>query len=167
MKLRSLLKGIHAIDSADDPEIRGVVCDSRQVRPGHVFVAVRGTREDGATYIADAITRGAVAVITDRPRAGGYDVPVLCVEDTGMTLARLAARYYGHPADRLRMIRVTDTNRAQARDPGFRYALDRRAVRPQHPPMPRPTHIGMREHDERPIPDDRSLAFCIRVGGSS
>ena len=110
MKLHELLEGIHPSDISDDPEICGVVCDSRQVRPGHVFVAVRGTREDGAMYIPDAIARGAAVVLTEQAVDDKYDAPVLCVENAGKTLSELAARYYGHPADRLRMIGVTGTN---------------------------------------------------------
>jgi UDP-N-acetylmuramoyl-L-alanyl-D-glutamate--2,6-diaminopimelate ligase len=110
MKLSELLEGMIPGEFSLDPNIIGLVCDSRQVKTGTVFVALSGTREDGAAYIADAIGRGAAAVITERPCEDSHDVPVLYVDDAGSTLARLAARFHGHPADRLQMIGVTGTN---------------------------------------------------------
>ena len=110
MKLQALLDGIVAGECSANPDVRGVVCDSRQVRPGTVFVAVRGTREDGAEYIQDAVARGAAAVVTDRAIDADSPVPLLVVDDAARALARLAARYFGNPSDGLRMIGVTGTN---------------------------------------------------------
>ncbi|HET9469231.1 MAG TPA: Mur ligase domain-containing protein, partial [Vicinamibacterales bacterium] len=56
-------------------DVRGVAYDSRQVRPGDVFVALKGLKAAGADFAADAIRRGAVGVVADRPADGAQSVP--------------------------------------------------------------------------------------------
>ena len=95
-------------------EITGLTCDSRQVQPGNLFLAYRGLNVDGHDYIAEAVARGAVAVVGERPRheiPGLPDgMPYVQVSDGRVALARLAAAWHGYPARRMVMIGVTGTD---------------------------------------------------------
>jgi len=82
--------------------------DSRRCGPGALFVAVRGTREDGLAYARDAVARGAVAVAAESdPRAG---VPWLRVPSARQAAGELADLVYGDPSSRLALVGVTGTN---------------------------------------------------------
>ncbi|MHC4922562.1 MAG: UDP-N-acetylmuramoyl-L-alanyl-D-glutamate--2,6-diaminopimelate ligase [Planctomycetota bacterium] len=109
--LRSLL-GDAGLSSGATADLPAAVCavetDSRHVVPGTLFVAVSGVDQDGAAYVPDAVSRGAVAVIAERPLAA--DVPVVVVEDARAAAADLAAAYHGHPARSLRVAGITGTN---------------------------------------------------------
>ncbi|MFO3796951.1 MAG: Mur ligase domain-containing protein, partial [Anaerolineales bacterium] len=88
--------------------IREIVTDSRQVEPGDLFVAMPGVSSDGHAYIPDALRRGAVAVIGERPLE--LPVPYIQVENARQSLAHLAAAFYGYPARQLTVIGVTGTD---------------------------------------------------------
>ncbi len=89
----------------------GVTCDSRQVAPGNIFVAVRGARRDGNTYAVDAAARGALAVVSDRPGSlPPLAVPVVAVADARRAVGDLAARFHRHPSRALALVGVTGTN---------------------------------------------------------
>lgn len=90
-------------------EITGVTADSRAGTTGSLFVAVRGTASDGHDFAADAVRRGARAVVAERALPG-IDVPVLRVTDSSKALALVAARFYGDPAHDLFLCGVTGTN---------------------------------------------------------
>lgn len=102
--------GVSVLPSGWPPQVSGVTCDSRQVRPGQIFVAVRGTRNDGGAYIAEAVRRGAAAVVTETAPTFRVEKPVVKVEDARATLARLAAELNGHPSHHLKLVGVTGTN---------------------------------------------------------
>ncbi|MDD4904017.1 MAG: UDP-N-acetylmuramoyl-L-alanyl-D-glutamate--2,6-diaminopimelate ligase [Candidatus Bipolaricaulis sp.] len=89
--------------------IEGVTDDSRAVTPGALFVAHRGTHDDGHAHIADAVARGAAAVVAEREIDVG-PLPHWVVADGRLELARWAAAFYDHPMRRLRTIGVTGTN---------------------------------------------------------
>ncbi len=92
-----------------DAEVAEVSADSRQVTPGTLFVAVAGTRADGATYAADAARRGAVAIVAARGAAlGELPIPVLSVDDPRLALAKAAAAL--HPRQPETMVAVTGTS---------------------------------------------------------
>ncbi len=93
---------------ADIP-ISAITADSREARPGALFVAMTGGTTDGHRYIGDAIQRGAAAVVGETPQPP-LGVPYLRVENARRSLAYLAAAFYGYPARRLRMIGVTGTD---------------------------------------------------------
>ena len=88
--------------------IAGIAEDSRCVRPGDLFVAIRGFVDDGHRYIDQALARGAAAVVVEQDIHG--DSPFLRVEDTRKALAQLSAGFYGHPTRELYTIGVTGTN---------------------------------------------------------
>ncbi|HLE43068.1 MAG TPA: UDP-N-acetylmuramoyl-L-alanyl-D-glutamate--2,6-diaminopimelate ligase [Methylomirabilota bacterium] len=91
------------------PLVRGVAYDSRTVRPGDLFVCLRGAREDGHRHAAEAVRRGAVALVVERPVEGLDGLPRIAVPDTRRELPRLAARFYGEPSARLHLTGVTGT----------------------------------------------------------
>jgi UDP-N-acetylmuramoyl-L-alanyl-D-glutamate--2,6-diaminopimelate ligase len=91
-------------------DIRGVAYDSRQVQPGDVFVALAGMKAAGADFAADAVRRGAVAVVADRPAEAAAAVPWVIVPDARAALASLAAEFYGHPSRSMQVVGITGTN---------------------------------------------------------
>ncbi len=110
MKLSQLLEGVEILSSTVDMdlEITGVVYDSRKVTPGCLFVAVTGFASDGNRFIPMALEKGAVAVVTAKLPEG--TVPYVCVPSDRLALALIAANYYGHPADALKLVGITGTN---------------------------------------------------------
>ncbi|MBE3577709.1 MAG: UDP-N-acetylmuramoyl-L-alanyl-D-glutamate--2,6-diaminopimelate ligase [Limnochordales bacterium] len=104
-----LLGGTSAAGADTDILVSGIAYDSRMVRPGKIFVAVRGMREDGHHYAGDAVLRGAVAVVGEEPVEVPAHVVQVIVPDSREALSRLSAEFYGHPSRRLRVIGVTGT----------------------------------------------------------
>jgi UDP-N-acetylmuramoyl-L-alanyl-D-glutamate--2,6-diaminopimelate ligase len=91
-------------------DVRGLAYDSRQVKPGDVFIALKGLNAAGADFAADAIRRGAVAVVADQPSRAETAVPWVIVPDARTAMARLAAEFYGHPSRAMQVIGITGTN---------------------------------------------------------
>ena len=92
-----------------DIVLSGIVTDSRDVNPGDLFFAMPGTRADGRTFIADAVSRGAVATVVGA-QANGASVPQLVVHDVREALARIADEWYGVPGSDVDLVGVTGTN---------------------------------------------------------
>jgi UDP-N-acetylmuramoyl-L-alanyl-D-glutamate--2,6-diaminopimelate ligase len=90
--------------------VTSLAYDSRQVVPGALFVTWKGRRMDGAAFGADAVARGAVAVVADSSRPPGVEAPWIEVRDARTALARLAAEFYGHPDQELLVVGITGTN---------------------------------------------------------
>jgi UDP-N-acetylmuramoyl-L-alanyl-D-glutamate--2,6-diaminopimelate ligase len=90
-------------------EIHGIADHTDEVRPGTLFVAHHGTHLDGHLFARDAVQRGAVAILVERPLESDPGVPVVRVASTRRALALLAAEWFGRPADRLRLIGITGT----------------------------------------------------------
>jgi len=92
-------------------EIHAIYSDSRQVKPGSLFVALSGMQEQGKHYIAEAIQRGAKVIMTGPGEwASGSPVPVLEVADTYSCLKKLLLRFYGRDIEHLNVIGITGTN---------------------------------------------------------
>ncbi len=110
MKIRSLLAPLAARAHGGDldTEVHAVVRDSRQVRAGTVFVAIRGAQVDGHAWVA-SLPPGSVAVV-DHAVPVPDEVAWIQVDDTRAALAIAAAEVAGRPADRLRLVGVTGTN---------------------------------------------------------
>ena len=89
-------------------EIKGVSHDSREVKPGDLFVALTGARSDGAQFVAEAVKKGAVAIVAEK--AVTTDIPVLTLPNTRKGLALIASNFYGKPTQELQMLAVTGTN---------------------------------------------------------
>ena len=109
MDFLQLLDGAEYLAQQGNPQIAGLNYDSRRVRPGWCFVAIRGETTDGNRYIDAALHAGAVAVVSDSlpPRP---DVAWAQVPHGRRALARLSANYYGRPAERLSITGITGTN---------------------------------------------------------
>ena len=93
-----------------DIEVRGLAYDSRQVKPGDVFIALKGLKAAGADFAADATRRGAVAVVADRPADTAMPVPWVIVPDARVAMAALAQEFYGHPSRSMQVVGITGTN---------------------------------------------------------
>ena len=115
MTLRELLSHVPETaaalpETARDAAVRAIAYDSRDAGPGTVFVALRGARTDGAQFAAQAIAKGAVAVVADTPAPAGTTAPWIQVANARETLAALAAVVAGHPSEQLALVGITGTN---------------------------------------------------------
>jgi UDP-N-acetylmuramoyl-L-alanyl-D-glutamate--2,6-diaminopimelate ligase len=100
--------------SGPNVQVTGVTLRAQNAQAGDLFAALPGTSSHGGRYAADAVARGAVAVLTDAAgldaMGGDAGVPVLIHPEPRSVLGELAAAVYGHPSDRLRVIGVTGTS---------------------------------------------------------
>ncbi len=115
MKLRELMRSVGGASVlSPDPgrEVADIAHDSRTVKPGSLFVAVRGFHSDGHRFIPQAVEQGAAAVIAEREdaAAAAAGIPQIIVKDSREALALLAAEFYDHPSERLSLVGVTGTN---------------------------------------------------------
>ncbi len=102
---------ILAVKGSLERPISGLVIDSRRVVPGTLFFALPGLRADGASFIDEAVNRGAVAIVTQKmPALPPAKVTFIQVADARATLARVAQRYYKFPDRDMTVIGVTGTN---------------------------------------------------------
>ncbi len=98
-------------ESTPNREVSGITADSREVKPGYMFVAVRGVAVDGHKFISKAIENGATTVVCEEiPSETCDSVAYIKVGDAREALGRLASRFYGDPADELTLVGVTGTN---------------------------------------------------------
>ena len=95
--------------SVPETEITAITDDSRKVKPGTLFVAIRGYQTDGHQYIRQALDRGAAGVIAESD-SGFEDQPVCVVNNTREALAKLTNCFYGYPAAFMTVIGITGTN---------------------------------------------------------
>ena len=112
MRLSDFTAKMHRVEQAGtgDPAILGITSDSRDVGPGFIFVALAGSKGDGADYIGDAVKRGAAAlIVSDLPRLDP-GVPYLVAEDARKALGEAADIFYEYPSRQLELIGVTGTN---------------------------------------------------------
>lgn len=116
MELPEVLEGIEGlrISGPVEPDIRAVACDSRKVASGALFFALPGSKVDGGQFVDEAISRGAVAIASSRPRPSQTRPEISWIElpegKERRALARAAANFYGRPADALKLVGVTGTN---------------------------------------------------------
>lgn len=114
MKLSEILAKANAAEVRGNFErdITGVQIDSRQVQPGNLFVAVKGTQADGHAFIPKAIENGAAAVLQSDPlpQDAPEGVTFVRVADTEEAVGRVATAFYGDPTSRLKLVGVTGTN---------------------------------------------------------
>jgi UDP-N-acetylmuramoyl-L-alanyl-D-glutamate--2,6-diaminopimelate ligase len=114
MTLRELIASTSFRARADslgsDQAVTGVSYDSRQVKQGTVFVALRGVNADGARFAPQAIANGAIAVVAETAAPSGVTTPWIQVASARSALAELAAAFYGNPSDDLVLVGITGTN---------------------------------------------------------
>ena len=114
MILSDLLRKIEVLETSGSMQldVTGIQIDSRQVQPGHLFIAVKGTQTDGHAYIDKALALGAVAVLQSDPLPAEPQpgVTYVRVADTEAVTGPVATHFYGDPSHRLRLVGVTGTN---------------------------------------------------------
>lgn len=113
MKLNILLESIKplSVNPRSDPEIKGLAYDSRQVKPGYIFFALKGQRQDGQFFIQDAVDRGVAAVVSEQARLiGKGQIVMLQVADARESMAQAARVFYHNPSAKLKVIGITGTN---------------------------------------------------------
>src|SRR5260370_15475061 len=100
MRLEDLARGVPGavIEGNGDVEVGGIAYDSRQVKPGDLFVAVKGINSDGHSFLAGAVAAGAAAVAVDGPVEIRPGPPVLRLPSTPTGLAQRAAEVCGQPS---------------------------------------------------------------------
>ncbi|HOW28829.1 MAG TPA: UDP-N-acetylmuramoyl-L-alanyl-D-glutamate--2,6-diaminopimelate ligase [Elusimicrobiota bacterium] len=110
MRWSDLVRGLPGLTQSGDgdPNVTDIEYDSRKVKKGDLFVALKGQKEDGHRHIARAIEAGAVAVLCES--SGPLPVPVGIVPSTLAALSPVAARFFGYPSDQMTVIGVTGTN---------------------------------------------------------
>ena len=109
MTFLDLLEGAEVLAQSGNPQVTGVEYDSRRIKPGNVFVAMRGESSDGNRFIGQAITAGAAAVVTDsdqKPSAVAWAQ----VRHGRRALAVVSQNFYGRPAGKLAITGITGTN---------------------------------------------------------
>jgi UDP-N-acetylmuramoyl-L-alanyl-D-glutamate--2,6-diaminopimelate ligase len=112
MKLKKLIADypISVYKGNLDVEITGLCAHSKLVAPGNLFLAKKGSQDDGSKYIEEALLAGAAAILTDQPNPFLKGVAQLIYHNPQELEAALAARFYGYPSDSLFTIGVTGTN---------------------------------------------------------
>ena len=113
MKLKELLNAIPVIAfiGNEDVEITGVNIDSRRIKDGHLFVAMKGTQVDGHKFIPKAVELGAKAVLCeDLPQEKAEGVTYVQVESTEDAVGKVATSFHGNPSSKLKLVGVTGTN---------------------------------------------------------
>ena len=120
-RLKDLLSGLVSLPDQDDRPVTGLALDSRAVLGGDAFIALAGAKQHGLVHVEQAINNGVCAVIFD-PAGGGLllaeasqcsgsnHVPMIAVENLGLKLGELAARFYGDPSRSMTVIGITGTN---------------------------------------------------------
>ncbi|MGA7296752.1 MAG: UDP-N-acetylmuramoyl-L-alanyl-D-glutamate--2,6-diaminopimelate ligase, partial [Rhodanobacteraceae bacterium] len=112
MTLDGLLSGVADAGDAGNMAISGLCLDSRRVRQGEAFVALSGHQHHGIEFAASARDKGAVMVLAEAPEPTGHvdTGPTVWVNDLGARLGDLAARFFAHPGEAMRITGVTGTN---------------------------------------------------------
>ena len=115
MVLAALLEKLEyeLVSGSEDMQIENVVYDSRKVTEGSLFICIEGGTADGHTFIPDVVKKGAKALIVTKDVSGllpaDADVTVVRVKDSRYALAFVSAAYFGHPAEKLKVIGITGT----------------------------------------------------------
>lgn len=114
MKLSDLLREIQytrVVLPKDEVNVHGVNIDSRLVKEGDMFIAVKGTQTDGHEYIPAAEEKGAVAIVCERmPEKQNANIAYIVVEDAQAASGKLATTFFGNPSQRVKLVGVTGTN---------------------------------------------------------
>jgi UDP-N-acetylmuramoyl-L-alanyl-D-glutamate--2,6-diaminopimelate ligase len=98
------------IHSIRDFKVTGITYDSRKVEKGNIFFAIKGMKEDGSSYIKDAISSGANLIFTDSENAKEFEVPVIKVSSIRKLMALISGIFYNNPSSRIKLIGITGTN---------------------------------------------------------
>jgi UDP-N-acetylmuramoyl-L-alanyl-D-glutamate--2,6-diaminopimelate ligase len=111
MKIIDLLQGISTVQFHGNREddVKGIAYSSRSVNTGYLFAALRGENKDGFHFIPEAITNGATAILSERPKPSEFDTNWIQVQEARKSLALCAANFFRHPSRRLKVVGITGT----------------------------------------------------------
>jgi UDP-N-acetylmuramoyl-L-alanyl-D-glutamate--2,6-diaminopimelate ligase len=111
MKIGDVLKGIPVLTSGPlgQVEILGIAYNSKSVRPGFLFAALKGENRNGMDFLAEAEANGAVAALSSWPKPPASRLAWVQVADAREALALASANFFGHPSDRLKVVGITGT----------------------------------------------------------
>ena len=104
------IKGIYNLNGSADTVITGISSDSRQIEAGYLFVCISGVHVDGAAFAAQAVEKGAVAVLTTKHLDLPKSTIQIQVPDIHHALEDIVPFFYDYPGKKMRMIGVTGTN---------------------------------------------------------
>lgn len=110
--LQDILYNVHLTGSGGDMSVSvsGIAFDSRKVKPGFVFIAVKGLQTDGHDYILQAIQAGCVAIVAEKLPADNLSVTWATVTDSSKALGVIASNFFDQPSAKLKLVGVTGTN---------------------------------------------------------
>lgn len=92
-------------------DVKGICFDSRQVKPGYLFIAVKGTQSDGHAFLGKAVEAGAVAIICEKlPDTIDETVVYAVVKNSAQALGIVASNFFGNPSEKIKLTGVTGTN---------------------------------------------------------
>jgi len=111
-KIIDNLSGVIRVEGKASLEIIGIACDSKAVKPGFIFIALKGSKVNGADFIDEAIDRGAIAVLLDNEAVGIFKrgSTFIYVKDARLCLAQASQAYFGDVSAKMRLAGVTGTN---------------------------------------------------------
>lgn len=126
MKLKRLFKGIDEIQirGSKDLEVTGICSNSKRVAPGNLFIAKKGKVDDGARYISEALSAGAIAILTDLYDPSLKNITQVIHPEVAQIEGLIAAQYYQMPSDELFMVGITGTNGKTTTSFLVKYLLD-------------------------------------------
>ncbi|OHB47428.1 MAG: UDP-N-acetylmuramoyl-L-alanyl-D-glutamate--2,6-diaminopimelate ligase [Planctomycetes bacterium GWF2_39_10] len=112
MKLNELCSSLKEHKSSDflEKEIHGITHDSRKVKDGYVFVAIKGHKLDGHSFVTAALDKGASAIVVEKKIEVTPRVPQIVVTNTRQALASISSRFYGEPSSKMIVVGITGTN---------------------------------------------------------
>ncbi|MDP3732618.1 MAG: UDP-N-acetylmuramoyl-L-alanyl-D-glutamate--2,6-diaminopimelate ligase [Candidatus Omnitrophota bacterium] len=116
MRAQELIESLdiyHLFSHLEDFEVRGLSCNSKEVSDNFIFVAIEGTHRDGHEFIQEAIDKGAKVVIVHSSKfivQSSEKAAIIGVGDTRKALADLAAKFYGNPSSKIKVVGITGTN---------------------------------------------------------
>lgn len=112
-ELKDILYRVHITSTSGNMnvDVKGICFDSRKVRPGYLFVAVKGTQSDGHAFIEKSVADGAIAILAEKlPESISDKITYVTVKDSAKALGIVAANFYGNPSAKIKLIGVTGTN---------------------------------------------------------
>jgi len=111
LKLREVLQGVPVIhlSGSGEEDVKSIVYSSSHVTPGSLFAALKGEKRDGLNFVEEALKKGAVAVLADRPKPAKFSGAWAEVSDSREALALAAANFFGRPSRKLTVVGVTGT----------------------------------------------------------
>ena len=113
MKIKEILANCNLmeIEGDKDIDILDLAFDSRKVKDGSLFFAVKGTQVDGHDYIEKAVAQGAKAIVCERmPKAKADGVTYIQVDNSAYVLGMSASNFFDNPSKKLKLVGVTGTN---------------------------------------------------------